>query len=749
VKPLRLILVLALLGSTVVAQSRLSSSEIRHSRPVSRAGFRGPGFSNGSLDGTYVFTAAGRDTFAHVPPAAYEVTGVFTADGNGNITGGEEYYGNQPGSSDGVDAISASGSSYSIGADGRGTLTLNTGDTQIGVNGVETFSFVLSNSSHGLITQFDASATSSGTLDLQNSGAAQTPLSAGYAFVVSGVEQAFTKAPLAMAGVFNVDGAGTISGAGSVMDINDAGTIMNNATLNGTVVNPDGMGKVVINLTVNSNIDLTFLGFIVDATHMQLIERDRSYGTTSGIAFAQGSNTGNFGGNSAFNATVVYSTSGYSSANDNPLLPTAYAGLFTADGAGDITNGYTDENQFGTLISDTLSGSYSADQTGRVTTSGMFYGFSGPGPSWILYLTGASDVPALILQVDGGTNFIVTAGAAYTQSGGPFTAASFSGPYGLNFTAFPASGGEDDGTGQITADGNSAFSGNEDANVCNFDTETGLCSSFTPNPGLGLSGSFSANSNGRFIGSMDDATVFNADPFAFYFADTTRVLIIDLGAQPATGVFELSAAGGPYGDVSPTSLTFNTQAIGTTSPAQPVTLTNTGGTAMSISSIVASHPFSQTNNCGATLNPEQHCTIEVKFTPKAKGLKTGKLTITDNAPNSPQIVKLQGMGTYVQLTPGKLSFGNQKVGTRSKPKVIQLANKGKVTLNITRIGITGADTGDFSQTNNCGKHVVAGGSCKINITFKPALTGPRTANLSVYDDGGGSPQAVPLTGNGT
>ncbi len=508
-------------------------------------------FGNAALNGSYVFAASGRDYWPYnqkvpgVPPGAYQVTGVFTADGSGNITGGEQIYSDQPQVA--TDQISPTGSSYTIGADGRGTITLNTGDTGIGVGGVETFSVVLLNGTQGMVTQFDASASSSGTLDLQTPYSKANALTGGYAFVTNGVEFAYTKAPLGIGGVFNVDGAGTISGSGSVVDINDNGTVSTGIQLaanQSTVANPDPFGKVVANLTLSTGAPLTYVGYIVDDTHVKLVEKDREtnaiYGTTGGAAYAQGSSTGKFTTNAAFSATVVYSTEGYSTVGTTTLLPTVYAGLFTADGGGNISNGYTDLNQFGTVISDTLTGSYAVDSTGtgRVTTSGMFYGSNGQGPTWILYLTGATDAPALILQVDS-SPFIETVGTTYTQAPS-LSVSSFTGPYGMGFSFSPSTGGEDDGTGQATASGAAGLAGTEDLNVCNFDTTTKLCSSFTPNPGLTLSGGpFTDDPTyaGRFTGTLNDGTAFNLDPIAFYMADGTRVLFIDTGAQPALGVF--------------------------------------------------------------------------------------------------------------------------------------------------------------------------------------------------------------------
>ena len=200
---------------------------------------------------------------------------------------------------------------------------------------------------------------------------------------------------------------------------------------------------------------------------------------------------------------------------------------------------------------------------------------------------------------------------------------------------------------------------------------------------------------------------------------------------------------------SPTNLTFPTQLVFTTSPAQQVTLTNSGAGVLKISHIGVPSPFHQTNNCPSSLGPGANCTITIKFRPTTKGVFHDAVSVTDNAPASPQKVPLTGTGTYVQLVPTKLNFGTQPVGTRSLPKKITLTNKGSVTVNISGIAITGADAGDFAETNTCGKSVASGASCFIKVTFNPLVKGKRTADVSVYDDGGGSPQEAKLIGTGT
>ena len=107
------------------------------------------------------------------------------------------------------------------------------------------------------------------------------------------------------------------------------------------------------------------------------------------------------------------------------------------------------------------------------------------------------------------------------------------------------------------------------------------------------------------------------------------------------------AVGGSTGSglsVSPTSLTFPSQALNTTSGAQTVTVNNTESTAVSVSQIAASGDFAETSTCGASIAANGSCTVSVTFTPTAAGTQTGSLTITSNATNSPSTVSLTGTG---------------------------------------------------------------------------------------------------------
>ena len=98
------------------------------------------------------------------------------------------------------------------------------------------------------------------------------------------------------------------------------------------------------------------------------------------------------------------------------------------------------------------------------------------------------------------------------------------------------------------------------------------------------------------------------------------------------------------------------------------------------------------------------------------------------------------------LSPTSINFGPVQAAHSSTPQNVTLSNTGSATLNITSITFTGLNPTDYTQTNNCGTQVLAGGNCTIAVTFKPTRTGIRKANLTVTDDAANSPQTVALSG---
>jgi Beta-propeller repeat/Cep192 domain 4 len=112
---------------------------------------------------------------------------------------------------------------------------------------------------------------------------------------------------------------------------------------------------------------------------------------------------------------------------------------------------------------------------------------------------------------------------------------------------------------------------------------------------------------------------------------------------------------------SPSTLSFGNVDAGSSSSSMPTTLTNTGDASLSITNIAANGPFSESNNCPATLSVAANCTINVVFTPIGVGSTNGSVSITDNAGGSPQSISITGSGlgfalsatsTSQQVSPG-------------------------------------------------------------------------------------------------
>ena len=468
------------------------------------------GFAS-SLQGTYVFETRGID--ANGP---FQLAGAIVLDGNGGITSGEQTH------SDFLLSVSdpISGGSYNIGPDGRGTLTLNTSDLNIGQQGIENLSLVFLSSSHALIATLDnpllnpSSETSSGTLDLQTS---TTAPAGGYAFVVNGTDLSLE--PMAIGGVLKISSPHTISLVGSVADQDDAGTVFPNATISGTVTDPDSFGSLQFNLTTAfASTPLRFTGYIVDDQHIKLIESDNNgsgtgFGSTAGVAIGQGAATGTFTQKASFAGTYVFGIQGEDLSTSPASL--ASVGRFTADSSGHLKNGYNDEllNGFGVEISDSFTGTYTLDSTGNGRVDSSFnFSISGPGPEFIFYLTGNGN-PPLVLDADDAIGS-VGIGLAHPQTAAPF---SFNGKYGLRFTQSNGQS-ENDATGQITVNGASGtLQGFLDTDL-----------DFSPQPNTPLAGTFAAIPNsGRFTGSLDNT--FFPSPGSVPHTIAVAFYLIDIG----------------------------------------------------------------------------------------------------------------------------------------------------------------------------------------------------------------------------
>ncbi len=204
----------------------------------------------------------------------------------------------------------------------------------------------------------------------------------------------------------------------------------------------------------------------------------------------------------------------------------------------------------------------------------------------------------------------------------------------------------------------------------------------------------------------------------------------------------------------PSTLALGPHLIGTTSGPQTVTVTNSGGTAVTISSITSSAPaeFAVSAPGCTTVAPAGTCSIAVTFTPAAAGDRSAVVTVTSDGLGSPQSFTATGIGV-TPSSPGQLSMvaaidaGAFMVGLTSPPASITITNIGGTTVNVS--SITSSNSAEFAIVQNTCAAVTPGASCSVAFTFLPAAVGARASTFTVTSDGVGSPQVIAVSGTGT
>ena len=216
---------------------------------------------------------------------------------------------------------------------------------------------------------------------------------------------------------------------------------------------------------------------------------------------------------------------------------------------------------------------------------------------------------------------------------------------------------------------------------------------------------------------------------------------------PVSGISTMALA-----RLGPDRVNFS-QNVGATSAAQTVTLTNRGDGPLSIAGVAATGDFKATSHCPSLLLPGLSCPIGVTFAPQAAGARNGSLVVTDDAnaaPGSHETVRLTGFGyqPVATLSAAALSPSASLSGS-AEPQTVTVTNTGDGALTIRAIGIKGAASGDYAQSNNCLRTMAPGGSCAITVRFTPHGYGLRPAALTLTDDGLGGTQTIALRGTGT
>jgi len=225
---------------------------------------------------------------------------------------------------------------------------------------------------------------------------------------------------------------------------------------------------------------------------------------------------------------------------------------------------------------------------------------------------------------------------------------------------------------------------------------------------------------------------------------------LNITANPASTI----TAQSPTASLSTTSLSFGSTTVGSWSQLRSVTLTNTGIAALSIAGIAVTGPnaaqFVFANTCGTSVAAGAQCTIHGHFQPTAGGLMTAAVTITDNAPGSPQSISLSGTGVEppVSLSATSIAFGSTTLDQWSASQSVTMTNTGSAAVSISSIAVTGVNASQFVFADSCGASLAVGASCTLHGHFQPTAQGAMTAAVTITDSAAGSPQSIALSGTG-
>ncbi|HXN18018.1 MAG TPA: hypothetical protein VN875_06770 [Candidatus Binatus sp.] len=389
----------------------------------------------------FVFAASGEENNGNGD--IYSIAGVVAVaqDGSGDIISGEQDF--NDGDTNTVPDDAITGGSLVMASDGSGnaTLTITTASGLEGVDGTETFALAFANTNHALIVQFDGTATSSGTYDLQTSTTA--PASASFSFVAAGQ----TGGVIAdEGGVFALDASGNITGT---FDTNiGASPVLGTAIPTSAIGATDSFGRGSVTGIAGANADIAY--YVVGAEVLRIIDIDTT-ATAVGSAYGQGSTPSTSLGSSVFSIS-------------NPVIPFAAVGQFTtSEGAFTGVADLNDVNTTDVLLASPIGGTFSIAANGYGSLSFGESDFGDVVETWGVY---AVDPTLNILDPNNTTDTVDVGGALIAEMDtslvGVGTIVPQTGTAQTSFAGFYAFGGQGEttvsfdefdfvGTGTVTA----------------------------------------------------------------------------------------------------------------------------------------------------------------------------------------------------------------------------------------------------------------------------------------------------------
>jgi hypothetical protein len=202
---------------------------------------------------------------------------------------------------------------------------------------------------------------------------------------------------------------------------------------------------------------------------------------------------------------------------------------------------------------------------------------------------------------------------------------------------------------------------------------------------------------------------------------------------------------------NPSTEDFGSISVGSQQTASE-TLTNTGGTTVTISQVAVSGTgFSVSGlTVPMTLNAGQSTTFNIAFTPQTASAVSGSVNITSNASNPSLTITLSGTGTAPQagqlsITPATLALGNVVVGQSGSASGSLSASGGSVTVTAASTNNSVFSVGGLSLPLT----IPSGQSAAFTITFSPQTASAVSATLTITSNALSSTITEALTGTGT
>ena len=436
-------------------------------------------FSNASLNGSYAFTFQGTNQ-----NGSFTEAGVFTADGNGNLTAGAVDF--MQGTSFGSITITGNDLLHN---DGTGNLNLNFTDG----SGAIQFGVTLLDSSHLYIIETDAASTGVGAAEKQDTTAFATIPTGTFVFRLHQNSATQTSALLgAMTST-----SGNLSGSADALrgGIDSAVSITTGSIIDAPA--SDGRGTMLINDSTGAKLNLMY--YVVSANTLLLLETDAQVGLM-GIGRAEKQSALSFT-NASLSGGFAFGSFGDTNSNQSGAHS---VGAFAADGNGSITLGAYDSVQDGNVLSNVpLTGTYNVTSTGRTTATLNLQ--NGTSIQEVLWLVNSSRAFFLI-----NTSNRVEDGTLDRRQGTSFSSASLTGQYAVVMDGFDSQSLVDR-VGTLKADGGGNLTLNEVVN------RQGTISV----PGF-LPGTYSASTNGRIAATINNLS----SGLVFYLISPNKAYVL-------------------------------------------------------------------------------------------------------------------------------------------------------------------------------------------------------------------------------